>query len=1378
MSERALLLPFLLWLYGAQSLFGSILQDSSYGWRLPGLSNVDVWWCEATWKVGQQRALPQAASDSVQIEAARNEYEPFQLVIRAGTAFSNVNLSVTDFVKLGGPTNAIIAASNIEACIVEYVPVQFPTDNTCVPGDYPDPLVPITGPFNLPQGTNLPIWFTVRVPREAQAGTYQSTVTIWLGTNWLDVPVRLRVFDFTLSDTTHTPTAYNVELDNRWHALTTAQQSNQVWDLYMQNMRAHRVSPYMPHMLSQIGWSISTDGSFTHDFSSFNAAMQRYLDEFNFTSFKVLREPWTLLGHARFSPEYNRLFGKLMQPITAYLRERGWLDKAYSSWIDEPQRTMLDWVAEGMRAHLLASPELRRLLTFYPDPVLYGHVDVWVAYFGISVFDMSYHRWAERKSAGDEIWCYVAMYPKAPAANNFIDHPAITHRIRAWAMERFGVSGDLYWNISYWKNRIDGAPRNPWAQTTSFDERGQPEGNGDGVLVYPPTKTPPNSPVISGPINSLRWELIREGLEDREYFWLLKELISIQTPRLGPTHPAIVEARAAYAAAMALCRTVLDYERDPRNLYLARRRVAEAIEALETGEPRFVRHPTSRAASLGEAFTLYSEAIGWPPPSYQWQLNGTNLPGATNFSFTVSNANLVHIGDYTVVAENQRGRATSAVARIRGRWLPAPQIVTEPKSAARFEGEHAVMYVTAVSTNACAYQWFKDGAPVMSVYGTNAVLLITNLAPSDAGLYWAIVSNVAGVVTTAPARLVVLSPPYTNSLLQQSAHWLYHDRGIDLGTNWMSPNYDDSEWGAGPGPLGYGTGRESTVICAGLPQKPPTVYFRHRLYVPVVQPNAIILARLRCDDGAVVYLNGRELFRFNMPAGPVRYETSATTPVEGGALENYVEFVIPNDLLHQGTNVLAVELHQYGTSVAPIAFWTLDEQSGPWRDSIMDHHFTAVGTNLVWMPGKFDGCLSNAGSAVSWIETRDRPTLRITGPFTVGGWFAVGYGGGNDPFSVCLEKTNEFRLYYTGTAVNRYRFRIGQTEVQDQTSIAMGRWYLVLGWYDGTNAYIQVNTNQPRSVAVSLPSTTTNPVVSLKRGGVSGGFAADELFFFGRAITPAERKALYEQGLRFMLTNTVEDMLFDFSMCIITAQPPVFTESPTNLILEAGRNAALQLNALSRTAISYQWLFNGTPIPGATNALLFLPNVSAANSGLYALVASNVGGAVTSSPARVIVFSQPEIYVSRTHTGKEFLLTFQGPGIPTELQVSTNLSSWSAVCKLPPSTNAICVVVPVEEKATAAFYRLKLLPEAIDRVALSGITELVPFKLVPEVSLCGSYLVIYALVTQTAVCLETSSDFMSWHTGYCLPNFSGLLVLINPLDRNCTSEFYRLVTYR
>jgi len=163
-------------------------------------------------------------------------------------------------------------------------------------------------------------------------------------------------------------------------------------------------------------------------------------------------------------------------------------------------------------------------------------------------------------------------------------------------------------------------------------------------------------------------------------------------------------------------------------------------------------------------------------------------------------------------------------------------------------------------------------------------------------------------------------------LVTTGASWRYLDDDSTPATAWLASGFDDAAWGQGPAQLGYGDGDEATLLHCG-PSVPTctsgnfiTTYFRKSFTVnaPASIPQ-LQLALLR-DDGAVVYLNGVEVARSNMPAGAIGAATPASTAVSGAGETSFFGFPLPAELLVAGANLLAVELHQSGATSSDISF--------------------------------------------------------------------------------------------------------------------------------------------------------------------------------------------------------------------------------------------------------------------------------------------------------------------------------------------------------------------------------------------------------------------------------------------------------------------------
>ena len=134
---------------------------------------------------------------------------------------------------------------------------------------------------------------------------------------------------------------------------------------------------------------------------------------------------------------------------------------------------------------------------------------------------------------------------------------------------------------------------------------------------------------------------------------------------------------------------------------------------------------------------------------------------------------------------------------------------------------------------------------------------------------------------------------------------------------WREVGFDDAPWQSGRAPLGYGESRLTTTLArpSGATNGYVTTWFRRELVASAPMAGDRLDFLLCFDDGAVVYLNGREIARPNMPAGDVSAGTPALRALNGRAEGYYYRIPVPKGAWRAtGTNVQAVEVHQASAS--------------------------------------------------------------------------------------------------------------------------------------------------------------------------------------------------------------------------------------------------------------------------------------------------------------------------------------------------------------------------------------------------------------------------------------------------------------------------------
>lgn len=616
------------------------------GYLLEEDAQATLWWAEGAYKIKKEDPVPSRKSAWVELACARNEYEPFLLVLRPKRRMDQVRLKMTPLVN---PLGDEIPPERISILHFDYVEVVVPTDEQGARGLWPDPLPPYEGPFSACAGENHPFWITVFVPAEADPGEYRGMLILSCGEWQKEVPLRLKVWDFVLPAETHLRSSFGISTNDirLYHNLETQAELEFVTDLYYQNLRDHRVSPRSPFDLYPIKIKIKgvfwKGGEFVTDIVHGGRLALKLSDTVSFANTEATYEvpiaitpgkpyklswfarassgdhPYTVLiqcynaegellpafdlrlegfprgsfyrqeegilgGFRQGTPEYERLFSQYLKLVENHLAEHGWLGKEYIYWFDEPNPEHYPFVRQGMELIRRAAPRLTRFITEnQPGPDIMD-----VSEISCTIF----HRVNPEVVAslipqGREFWSYLCTGPKAPWVTLFIDHPAINLRIWTWMSFQFGLKGILVWRATYWNSPTVFPPervQNPWEDPMAYTHgygtaygKGLYWGNGDGRFLYPPNKNPnlDKTKYLKGPVNSIRWEILREGIEDYEYLWLLEAAVKNAAPQ---KNELAERGKKLLRIPETIFKSGQEYTKDARVLLNHRRKVGEILE--------------------------------------------------------------------------------------------------------------------------------------------------------------------------------------------------------------------------------------------------------------------------------------------------------------------------------------------------------------------------------------------------------------------------------------------------------------------------------------------------------------------------------------------------------------------------------------------------------------------------------------------------------------------------------------------------------------------------------------------------------------------------------------------------------------------------------
>jgi len=291
--------------------------------------------------------------------------------------------------------------------------------------------------------------------------------------------------------------------------------------------------------------------------------------------------------------------------------------------------------------------------------------------------------------------------------------------------------------------------------------------------------------------------------------------------------------------------------------------------------------------------------------------------------------NNVISGAYTLTAvatDNLLGTTTSTAVNITVTNTDnvAPSVtLTAPANGATILTTSTTLTATAADTDGVVskVEFFngttKLGEDLTSPYSYNWTGLTT-------GNYTltAVATDNDTATTTSTAVNISVGVPITTTLVAKGAVWKYLDNGSDQGTAWKETSFIDSAWASGPAVLGGGDAHIVTNVNIGPSgARYITTYFRRTFNVTGAAAIQALTMNILRDDGVVVWINGVEVARQNMPAGAINYLTDTPDIISGADETTYFPATAaPLPTLVEGTNTIAVEVHQRDGNSSDLGF--------------------------------------------------------------------------------------------------------------------------------------------------------------------------------------------------------------------------------------------------------------------------------------------------------------------------------------------------------------------------------------------------------------------------------------------------------------------------
>jgi hypothetical protein len=709
-----------------------------------------------------------------------------------------------------------------------------------------------------------------------------------------------------------------------------------------------------------------------------------------------------------------------------------------------------------------------------------------------------------------------------------------------------------------------------------------------------------------------------------------------------------------------------------------------ALALVSDGSPLILRQPAGGTAFSSNQFTLNATVSGQAPLTYSWSLNGTNLPGATNPSYVISNARPADAGVYQLTASNALGGAVSVPAPVSV-MNSAPFILTMTTNRTVYFGAPLVIESAVAGSGPIRFQWRLNGTNIAGA--TNSDLLLPGVSVSP-GNYTLLATNAFGPVISSNIAVMVLGPVVA--------------------------------WGSSTSPTNVPAGASNAVaITAGnyygamaLKADGTVVAWNYsgEIGVPAGLSNVMEVAAnghtflaLKTDGSvsgwsSVINTNPLATLSNLVSIEIDGFDTCTFLRADGSLARlspNSSTFTYPDST----TNIVSLAPFDYGY-VALRADGTLyvDSQGGYGIPQSNDVVAVAAGG---YRAGQ-GLLLRRDGSVVSWGPTNLPPVgsnclgvaasyygkLAIRSDGTLAAWATYADAATNIPSGLANVGVIDAGTYHAVALLTKRSFPpVSLFNALNTTNLVVSskgnpQWFAETNiTHDGTgaaqSAAIGNNTASSMRLWVAGPITvsfwwkvsseTNHDCLGFSAGGVLLTNISGETGWQQCTLSlPPGNQLLVWTYAKDGSGSAGQDAGWVDQLQLIP-QPPVILSQPAAQQVVGGTNVTFAVSAAGTPTLSYRWRKDGSTVLVTGSPAYTLSNVTRANSGTYSVVVTNLAGNVTSSNAVLKVHVPQHLGAPILQPDGSMLLTSgdaDGGALAIadlanlQVQVSTNLVDW------------------------------------------------------------------------------------------------------------------------